>query len=594
MKIRGESHNAHSWYAVERIAGAGVVVCALGVIAYVIWTLDRGFDITDEAYYLLLATHADSVKIFFPPGAQQWLTAGLWQITGSIVMFRAAGMVLLLASSALLAFGVFSICLRFGLLTDHPRSKAVVFAGSAVGAMLYASTINLSPCYNLLASVAAYASAGMVLLASNRSNVFHKYALFALAGCALGAMALCKPPAAVVTFALLALWGSIFERAVFDKIFGSVAMIFGAVTFVAVLLLINTTISEAWQALQQGMQFFDMVRGETTGARLTRYSIEFREYFLTTLKGFGIPIAAMIVYVTTRRPLFAHFGLAALVITLIFGSHNAGHLIFSMDNATSGSYLFGGFNRYSVQPVAIFAMLLMALIISIPIWTKSRSTLALFVGLILLPYCVALGTGNALFTQVIDTLAFFGVLITGLMFATHPHPGKTPASLIGLCFILTIALQIVTSSLRPYHLAFPLTEQSQITMVGNVGEVKVDADTNKFFTDLQVASKSCGIEPGTPFIGLYNMPGVALALQAIPVLTPWLGNRTQAEFVLERIRLEELPSAVIGLQTRGNGSLPPLPKQLAESLVGYRYCGMAITPYTQQKIQILQSQAKYP
>ena len=256
-------------------------------------------------------------------------------------------------------------------------------------------------------------------------------------------------------------------------------------------------------------------------------------------------------------------------------------------------HLFGGFNRYDVQIVAIFAMLVMALIVSIPIWNKNRSTLALFSGLILLPYSVAIGTGNTLFTQVIDSLAPWGVLIAVLVVARHPEDlSKMPTSLIGICFIVTIALQIVTSGFRPYHLSLFLTKQDQTTVVGNLGEVKVDAGTYKFLTEMRAAVNECDIALGAPFIGLYNIPGVAIALQAVPVLTPWLNNRAQAEFVIERVRSEGLRSAIVALQMGDNEAIPPLPKQLVAFPLGYRYCGMATYPYRQQRIQIWQSQAR--
>ncbi len=593
MKIRGENHSVvslHSFWEIERVARTGILLCALLVIAYCVWTLDRGFEITDEAYYLLLAMHASSVKYFI--SAQQWITSGLWKITGSITMFRAAGMVLLLTSAALLAIGVFSACFRFGLVANRFESKVAVLAGSAVGAMLYASTINLSPSYNLLASAGAYAAAGLVLLASNRSGITYKYFLFAMAGCALGAEALCKPSAGAATLALLVFWAGILERSRFDKIFGSVAMVFGVVTFVGIALLANTTIPDTTQAVEQGMQLFRLVQVETIGARLVRYSIEFWESFLATLRAFAIPMVAMIGYATTRRAIFAQFGLIVLVLTLLFGSLDAGLPTLSTHNAIFGSYLFGGFNRYDVQTVAIFAMLVMALILSISVWNKNRSTRVLFSGLILLPYSVAIGTGNPLFTQVIDSLASWGILIAVLMVARHSENlSKMPISLLGVCFIMTVALQIVTSALRPYHLSLPLTKQDQTTVVGDLGAVKVDAGTYKFLTAMRAAVNECGIAAGARFIGLYNIPGVALALQAVPVLTPWLNNKAQAEFVIERIRSEGLHSAVVALQIGEHQAFPPLPKQLVAFPSGYRYCGMAIYPYMQQRIQIWQFQA---
>jgi|GEM_PF-1653543 len=592
MKTLEKEHKNISFHApckIEGVARAGILLCAFLVIAYCVWTLDRGFEITDEAYYLLLAMHAGSVKLFI--SAQQWITAGLWQLTGTIAMFRAAGMVLLLASSVLLALGVFSACLRLGLVADRIESKRVVLAGSAVGALLYASTINLSPSYNLLASAGAYAAAGLVLLASNRSSILHKYVLYTLAGCAVGAEALCKPSAGVATLVLLTFWAAIFERSRFDKIFGPVAMICGTVTLTGIVLLANTTISDTMQVFEQSMQLFRMVQVETIDARLVRYLIEFEKYSLATLMAFAVPIVVMIGYSTTRRPIIAKFGIASLVITLIFGSLNAGWPTFSMHNAVSGSYLFGGFNRYDVQTVALFAMLVMALIVSVPVWNKNRGALALFLGLILLPYSVAIGTGNTLFAQVIDSLAPWGALIGVLVVVRHSDDfNKIPSSLIGICFIGTIALQIITSGFRPYHLSQFLTKQDQTTKVGNLGAVKVDAGTYRFLADMTAAAKECDIAPGAPFIGLYNIAGVALALQAVPVLTPWLNNSAQAEFVIQRMRPEGLHSAVVALQMGNDETFPPLPQQLAAFPLGYRYCGMATYPYLQQRIQIWQSQ----
>jgi len=579
MKIRENDHiiiSSYSPWGFERIARAGIFLCALVVIAYCVWTLDRGFEITDEAYYLLLAIHAGSQKLYI--SEQHWITTWLWQIAGSITMFRAAGMVILLVSSTLLALGMFSACLRFGVLEDSFQSKVVVVAASVVGAMLYASSINFSPCYNLLASAGAYAAAGLVLLGSQRLSIAQKHVFYATAGCAVGVEAVCKASAGASTLAILVMWLYIFEHSYFHKICGSVAIAVGVVAFTGIALLSNTTISDATQAVEQGMQLFRIVQVEAIYVRLIRYATQFWQNTMATVIAFALPLLSFAAYAGTRRTIFANVGLAVLFVTLFFGGH-----------------LLGGWNdgQSFAAPVAIFAMLIMALIVSIPVWNKNRTLIALFGGLILLPYSVAMGTGNTLFTQVIVSLAPWGVLIAVLVVSRYPKDlSKMPISLIGCCFMATIAIQIVTSCFRPYHLSLPLTKQDQTTTVGNLGEVKVDAGTYKFLTEMRAAVNECDIAPGAPFIGLYNIPGVALVLQAVPVLTPWLNNREQAEFVMERVRSKELHSVVVALQMGGNEAFPPLPQQLAAFPLGYRYCGMATYPYMQQSIQIWQSQAR--
>jgi hypothetical protein len=238
-------------------------------------------------------------------------------------------------------------------------------------------------------------------------------------------------------------------------------------------------------------------------------------------------------------------------------------------------------------------MLMMILVSSIPVWNKSCSVLTLFAGLLVLPYTVAIGTGNALFTQVMDSLAPWGAVVAVLIVAKQSDDfNKMVTLLVGFCFMGIVSLQIITSGLQPYHLSSPLTKQEKTVVVEGLGKIKVDGETFKFITDLKAAAKVCDITPGTPFLGFYNIPGVALSLQAIPVMTPWLNNKSQAEFVLERVRSANLHSAVLALKMEVNGTFPLLPEQLVTFPFGYRYCGMAIYPLGQQKIQIWQPLAR--
>jgi len=557
----------------ERLINAGVIFFAVVVMFYCGWTLDRGFEITDEAYYLLLAIHAGTQELYV--SAQHWITTWLWQITGSLATFRAAGMFLLAGTSTLLALGTFSVCQRFGVMEDGFQTKGVVVASSVVSAMLYASTINFSPCYNLLASAGAYAAAGLVLLGSQRLSIAQKHVLYVLAGCAVGAEVVCKASAGASTLVIMVFWLYVFERSYFHKICGAVAIAAGVVAFAGIALLSNTTIGDATQAIEQGMQLFTIVQVEAIDARLIRYATQFGQNIMATAVAFALPLISFSIYAKTRRIIFAKLGLGILVIILLFG----GHLLGGWRDGTSFE-----------PPFAIVALLIIALLVSTPVWNKNRNLIALFGGLILLPYSVAMGTGNTLFTQVIITLAPWGTLIGVLMVARFQEDiSKMPISLIGLCFIATVSLQITTSGFRPYHMSSSLTEQDQRFKTGNLGVVKVDVKTHRFLTDIEAAAKYCQIAPGMPFLGLYNTPGVALALQAAPVMSPWLNNAAQAEFVLHRTPPEKLNSVIVALNIDRTGITPQLPSPLKGFREKFQYCGTAEYPFFDQKIQIWKS-----
>ena len=98
------------------------------MISYCIGTLDRGFDIINKVYDLLLGICADSMKLYI--GAQHWITSGLWLVTRGLATFRASCLVCLLVASRLLVFGLLSKSLRLGLVTDRFQSVGVFLANS--------------------------------------------------------------------------------------------------------------------------------------------------------------------------------------------------------------------------------------------------------------------------------------------------------------------------------------------------------------------------------------------------------------------------------------------------------------------------------
>ena len=258
----------------------------------------------------------------------------------------------------------------------------------------------------------------------------------------------------------------IFERSYFLKISGLVTIVFGVISFIGISLLINTTMSDAGQAFEQGMLLFKIVQVESMDVRLARYASQFFQDSVLSLSAFAFPLLASVLYAMTRRIIFATAGLAVLVVTLL-----------------CGGYLCGGWNNDGsfAPPVAVFAMLIMSMLVSIPVWSRNRSFFVLFSVLILLPYSVAMGTSNTLFTQIVVSLAPWGTLVAVLVVADQPKGfSKMPVSLIGLCFIVTVSLQIVTSGLRPYHLSNSLLKQNKAIIIGNLGVVKVDAETYNF------------------------------------------------------------------------------------------------------------------
>lgn len=553
------------------LTGLGIFLLTSLALIYCVWSLGRGFEITDEAYYLLLAKNTDPSMLYI--SAQQWITGPVWRLCGEIYLFRAVGLVILIVCSGVLATGVCIAAVKFNFVSGYLLLHLVVAAGSILGALLYCSTINSSPSYNLIASAAAYLAAGCCLIAlcAERTKPF-KALLYIVAGFAIGVEFVCKASAGISTWALLVFWLCAFERSFVHSTVCAAVLTLSAAIFVILLLLANTSFGAAQSGLTQGMALFRIVQSEAVSTRLIRYLHQYWDSALACFSAFALPLLSCLAYSITRQPVL----LKLCVLSLMFALVSGGHLI-------------GGWRNPHAYPppYAIFAILTILLLGTISYWGSNVRVVLLLLGLVALPYTVAMGTGNALFTQVVVSMSPWATIVALLAMSSFPHSVPTnEIRCISVMFLATIALQIVTSGKHPYNLALPLNQQNRMVSIPGVGILKVDTDTERFLEDVRRAVERCQVAPGTPFLGLYNIPGVALAMQAEPIMTPWLNNVAQANFVIDRAPQNLINSAIIAINYGGALDQPPLPKHLASFPSGYTLCGFTVYPFANQKIEI--------
>lgn len=152
-------------------------------------------------------------------------------------------------------------------------------------------------------------------------------------------------------------------------------------------------------------------------------------------------------------------------------------------------------------------------------------------------------------------------------------------------FVSVAAAQVLTSGIvPPYKMTRPLTEQTVPVTIGAIGVLRVDEGIGAFVTGLTDAANRCQIAPGRAFLGLYNIPGVALVIQGVPVLTPWFVSPEQAQSWLRAAPKDVVRSAAVALQLLPDGSAPKIPEALPDFPAHYRMCGMATFPDQRQRI----------
>jgi hypothetical protein len=252
-----------------------------------------------------------------------------------------------------------------------------------------------------------------------------------------------------------------------------------------------------------------------------------------------------------------------------------------------GGYVLGGADHYAVQIKAVAILFLCILAVSAPAWSRNWRAIVLVLGMAALPYSIAVGTGNALFTQIIVSMAPWTALAGVLALLDRDQwPDRIMQLMLLAVLVLVLAMQIVTSGFRtPYHLATPAMQQTTPVDIGDLGRVKVDAGTARFVRDLDAAVATCDIAPKSPFLGLYNIPGVALATRSIPIVTPWINNVAQAATILSRAPAETGP-LVIAILRNQDGSRPEFPSALASFPAGFKFCAEAAYPFGDQHIEV--------
>ncbi len=546
-----------------RWPGAFALLLATGAFVWLAAGLGRGLELTDEAYYLLYAIHARQIQLFFSPF--HWVIGPLWEATGSLAAFRAAGLLLSVLGAAVLAAGLLRAATRVGLpVPDDRLGRAAVIATAVCGALLYGSLLNFTPSYNLMATIFGSLAVGLGLLSMGAHG--QRAVLLALAaGVCVGLCFLSKVTSGICVAAMLAiLWLALAQgRARANAAWAALAAA-GAVVAMA----------QAWGGiglalaqLRGGVDIWSLATdNRSASGQLLRSASDLGRMLAGAVTAFWVPLACFAL--ALRLPyarLLRWVGALWFVAVLLAGAH-----------------FQGGNDAFTRQSQPLAAALLLALLAWLPAWTHDLRRLALVAVLAGLPAAIAVGTSNPLEVQVLSAMAPWGALVALFGFA---RPGLGAATAVSIAFSLTVLGQIATSGAQPYRM-LPLAWQNEAIELPRLGSVRVDAATATLARQLREAVTACGVRPAQPFMDLYDAPGLALLLDANPLVGPWLSNADTASRVLARAVPEELRQALVAVRRRADGAPAAAPTQIASFPQGYRLCGTSHWPTDGARVEL--------
>jgi hypothetical protein len=515
-------------------------------VALYLWMAPRGFEFTDESYYLhnFLYWREFTGTVTFFGAYFEWP----FRLSGaSIAAMRVLSLLLVLASAALLARQVMlfgweepgaprGIRQQFWYMVA-PMAAAMLFFG-------FLSTLR-APSYNLLCLVAmALMTACMLSVLGRRAAGQSTAAMAFLYGLALGACFLSKATTAVSVTVLHLGFFLVLNR---DWAWRWLLTVLAMVTAGFVLNFVVLTMSfPGWlEMLKEGIAI--------TRVRDGSYSMWMVLNGLRWSLQKQLPSAApwllggaLLLFLARRKIALASPSTRSFLVVALIA-------------AVSFSHVYEGWSRL---------WLIITACVAASLWFVERLACgdrlagydlrrerALTVLLLLSPLAFSFGTNMPLLAHSAIASLFASIAICLRLYRLGAARAITgPALAIALALLCAPALLTQwlawTDVLHTYRQVAPLAQQDALRMLGTEGSVvRVDQATARSLQALQQMARNAGMPAGQDMLDMTgDSPGVIYALGARPLGSPWMlggypGSSAAIERILEKVDTQRVRGA---------------------------------------------------
>jgi hypothetical protein len=495
-----------------------IVVASAALTARTVWLMDRGFDFTDQSFYLM--------SIQRP--ADYALTYGLWAYAlkpfyelagGSIACLQRIDALVLIGFGCLAGMVVLS---RARLNWRAPAGMQILAVCAALPLAYYTLWLP-TPSYNWFALLGGVALFNAILLLrtpdSTKSSAIWAALAAVLAACARPHNALGY---GVLYFAAVLLALPTTTARVTQLVWAAAATIMAALAVASLL-----PVADTFKQISEYDAIFGMsnpIAFSFMGQQL-EFLLDGKAWLLSPVL-FG----AIMFMRRDGRTIHQNIpgGLRALLIAAALAV---------MLGAVLSEILNPNINRLGARTAAFaFAVLILAALKEdIDLRAIKLLAVAAFI-----PWAATLGTSNPIHQQ----LPFFYGLWIAIAFAAFviavqkSRAAVTAASVMALCLTF-FGMNFGLSS--PYRLATPLAMQIVRTQTGWGSELKLDTKTSAFIQGLRDAARQGGLSRGCMAIDLTGvLPGAVFVMDGQMPVFPWLFSNHLAQEYLKRLGPERL------------------------------------------------------
>jgi hypothetical protein len=575
-------------------ASVAIVAAAWGTLALLVWNLDRGFDLTDEASLLNYYRHPDAfpdhfqqhfrlVRAFVPDELDHIFYYRLFKLTG-LVLFT-AGLCALLAR-----WLATRVCFVNGFVPRPIILFHFVLIGSLLAYCHGSQTLSYNDLVTFCLLTVAAACLALDLPSGSISPLLWRFIVSGFIGATIALLPFIKWPTAILLAGCFVLFIALRrdERHWLPVIASLAGAMCGAALFVLAASDLGFGVlfsySDLFRALSNPNnveihQPAELIRlyGASTLARI-------RELLRTplTLALLLLPFVAVAARAaSTGRPRWRHVGTVLLIATAI------PFAIFLGDASGWAWRHERYFFRYHIADLQTFSLAI-ALIVACCLFVlrqdlRRRSAILLLgaaLFLAALPVAGAVGTNNPLLTQFIRHMgpmfAAFAITVAFL-----GHAGRWPSFAPVLCAAIAIlsAAQIACVILWfPYRLPESGVRQtSTLSEPRHLAGLKVDAPTAAFIGRLATEAKRiAGDTAGMPVLALFDIPGAVYVLGGISVGYGWHSHSYSESVTCQRIQSDPRSRGGLRLIALDRDELP------ASLIACIRAAGIDLTNYQER------------
>lgn len=536
--IEGRSGIASTLF--ERTAVVVIIGILLFILSRLFWGLQRGFDIMDEGFYLLLA----QTPVQFPAlSSFHYLLSVIPKMASCrVIDFRIAQVISQLVGSLILSVGYMMWMRRLKLVDSKPVfASAVVFA--CIGSLLVFAKYPFSLSYNSLTGMFLFAGTGFILVGALANEIYTQRLLVFIAGFAAGwclfvkftSFGLYVPFALILIFcvgykqsfcaALFFLIGAAFSLCCFIFAFGPKAIVSADSIYTFKYLLHNPTLhSSLLQAYAKS--FVDMV-------------LHCQSVLILII---GLSVLYAFVLRTGLNAMSGFTGKALQSIAILLAS-----VFFYW--LTMLGYL--KHDLYTAHVFYFFQFAILLLLVSkstdVSAYLMRQTRLVPFClvnfTVITLPLICSFGTSNPLLYQSTIYLSATFLSLFGMsLLLSKWMKNKFVRPLMVMVTSVFAVFQFYDGFVRhPYALGDSLTHATTTVNLKNLRGLKVSPAVSKFLTDLDSTMRTNGYQSGDLILAFYNMPGLVYALDGRSQRLGWFSSfQGYEEFNVHFLRQLEL------------------------------------------------------